>query len=52
MRILFTDEIPSPRDTIIVGLASVAGILERLLSLEEMQYVQGRIEQWCEQFSR
>ena len=44
MRILFTDEIPSPRDTIIVGLASVAGILERLLSPEEMQYVQGRIE--------
>lgn len=44
MRVLFTDEIPSPRDTIIVGLASVTGILEQLLSREEMQQLQERIE--------
>ena len=44
MRTLFTDEIPAPRDSIIVGLASVTGILERLLSLEEMQQLRERIE--------
>lgn len=44
MRVLFTDEIPSPRDAIIVGLASVTGILEQLLSLKEMQQLQPRIE--------
>ena len=44
MRTLFTDEIPAPRDSIIVGLASVTGILEQLLSPEEMQPLQERIE--------
>lgn len=43
MRVLFTDEIPHPRDVVIVGLASAAGILKRLLSQEELQLVQKRI---------
>ena len=44
MRALFTDEIPRPRDAIMVGLASATGILEHLLSPEEMQQLQARIE--------
>lgn len=44
MRVLFTDTIPDPRDIVIVGLASVAGLLAQWMSQEEWQNVQERIE--------
>ena len=44
MRILFSDDIPDPRDVVIICLADACGIFERLLSKEEQDQVRERIE--------
>ena len=44
MGILFSDDIPSPRDIVIVGLANACGVFERILSREERAQVRERIE--------
>ena len=44
MRALFHEEVPDPRDIVIVGLANACGVFERILSREERDQVGGRIE--------
>ena len=44
MRILFSDDIPDPRDVVIICLADACGIFERILSKEEQDEVRERIE--------
>ena len=44
MRALFHDEVPDPRDIVIVGLANACGVFERILSREEREQVRKRIE--------
>ena len=41
---LFSDEIPEPRDIIIIGLAAACGVFESILSREELAEVRERIE--------
>ena len=41
---LFSDEIPSPRDIIIIGLAAACGVFESILSREELAEVRERID--------
>jgi len=45
MEVLFSDEIPDPRDIVIVCLAEACGIFRELLSRRELEHVTGRIEQ-------
>ena len=45
--VLFSDEIPDVRDIVIISLSDACGILESLLSSQEMKGVAGRIEQVC-----
>ncbi len=45
MGVLFSDEIPDPRDVVIICLADVCGIFRELLSRQEMTQVTPRIEQ-------
>lgn len=44
MRILFSEDIPDPRDTMIICLADACGIIRRMLSAEEQDEVAGRLE--------
>ena len=44
MRVLFTDEIPSPRDIVIVSLLAAGGQFESVLSPSERAQVQDRID--------
>ena len=45
MGVLFSDEIPDPRDVMIICLADACGIFARLLSREELDRASERIEQ-------
>ncbi len=45
MGVLFSDEIPYPRDVVIIALAEACGIFERLLSKQELDSASERIEQ-------
>ena len=42
---LFSDEIPDPRDVVIICLADACGIFRRLLSRAELSRASERIEQ-------
>ena len=44
MRVLFTDEIPDPRDIVIICLADACGVFKNILSPSELSEVQERIE--------
>ncbi len=43
MGIIFTDDIPSPHDIVIITLANACGIFDRILSNAELAQVQARI---------
>lgn len=45
MAVLFSDEIPTPRDVVIICLADACGIFKGLLSRRELDNVSSRIEQ-------
>ncbi len=45
MALLFSDEIPDPRDIAIVGLAESCRLFERMFSRSEYERVRGRIEE-------
>ena len=45
MEVLFSDEIPDPRDVMLICLADACGILARLVSREELERASARIEQ-------
>ena len=45
MEVLFSNEIPDPRDVVIICLADACGIFRRLLSRQELNQVSARIEQ-------
>ena len=45
MEVLFSDEIPDPRDVVIICLADACGIFRRLLSRAELSRASERIEQ-------
>ena len=45
MSVLFSDEIPDPRDIVIVCLAEACGIFQALLSRRELAHASARIEQ-------
>ncbi|MCY4559567.1 MAG: cytochrome P450 [Chloroflexi bacterium] len=44
MRTLFSDDIPDPRDIVIISLAAACGVFESILSQDELAQVQGRID--------
>ena len=44
MRVLFSDEIPDPRDIAMIALADACGVFHSILSSEERSQVQGRID--------
>ena len=44
MRVLFTDEIPDPRDIVIICLADACDVFKNILSQSELSEVQDRIE--------
>lgn len=44
MRLLFSDDIPDPRDTVIVSLAAAGDVFRRNLSQEELAEVRERID--------
>ena len=45
MRTIFSEEIPDPRDVVIIGLAAACGVFQCILSREELADVQERIDQ-------
>ncbi len=45
MAVLFSDEIPDPRDIVIVCLAEACGLFRELLSRRELEHATARIEQ-------
>ncbi len=45
MGLLFSDDIPDPRDVTIICLAEACGLFGELLTKEELDKVSGRIEQ-------
>ena len=45
MGVLFSDEIPDPRDVVIIALADACGIFRELLSKRELEQATPRIEQ-------
>ena len=45
MEVLFSDEIPDPRDIVIICLADACGIFNELLSRREIERASDRIEQ-------
>ena len=45
MEVLFSEEIPDPRDIVIINLADACGIFRSILSGEELERVAPRIEQ-------
>ena len=47
MRALFSDDIPDPRDIVIISLASACGVFESILSRDELAQVQERIDLIC-----
>lgn len=47
MRTLFSDDIPDPRDIVIISLAAASGVFESILSQDELAQVQGRIDLIC-----
>ena len=44
MRVLFSEDIPDPRDTMLICLADACGIIKRVLSAEEQDEVADRLE--------
>ena len=44
MRLLFSDDIPDPRDIVIISLAAAGGVFQRLLSREELAEARERID--------
>ena len=44
MRLLFSDDIPDPRDIVIVSLAAASDVFSRILSREELAEAQSRID--------
>ena len=44
MTTLFSEDIPDPRDVVIIGLAAACGVFESILSREELTDVQERID--------
>ena len=44
MRALFSDDIPDPRDVVIISLASACGVFESILSPDELAPVRERID--------
>lgn len=47
MRTLFSDDIPDPRDIVIISLAAASRVFESILSQDELAQVQGRIDLIC-----
>ena len=47
MTALFTDEVPSPRDIMLISLVHACGIFDRLLTPGELAQVRGRIDLIC-----
>ncbi len=45
MEVLFSDEVPGPRDIVIICLVDACGILKELLSAREIAHVTPRVEQ-------
>jgi hypothetical protein len=45
MALLYTDEIPEPRDALLIGLLRATGLLDELLSRSERHRLAGRIDQ-------
>ena len=45
MGVLFSDEIPDPRDIVIICLTDACGVLKDLLSTRELKRATGRIKQ-------
>ena len=45
MEILFSDQIPSPRDVVIIGLAHACDLFGQILSARELAHVTSRIDQ-------
>ena len=45
MGVLFSDEIPDPRDVVIICLADACGIFKEILSRRELEQASARIEQ-------
>ena len=45
MGVLFSDEIPDPRDIVIIALADVCGLFRELLSKRELERAAARINQ-------
>ena len=45
MEVLFSDQIPAPRDVVIIALADACGIFRELLPKRELQQAADRIEQ-------
>ncbi len=45
MEVLFSDEVPGPRDVVIICMADACGILGELLSARELAHVAPRVEQ-------
>jgi hypothetical protein len=43
MSVIFDDEIPTPRDTLLLSLAEATGVLEDMLSTEEMRKASKRV---------
>ncbi|MCY4462769.1 MAG: cytochrome P450 [Albidovulum sp.] len=44
MKTLFSDDIPDPRDAMIIGLAAACGVFESILPRDELSEVQERID--------
>ena len=47
MAVLFSDEVPAPRDVMLIALVNACGIFTRLLSPAEMAEVRDRLELIC-----
>jgi Golgi phosphoprotein 3 len=45
LAVIFNDEIPSPRDTLLLSLADSSGVLDAILSADELRKASQRIEQ-------
>jgi UDP-N-acetyl-D-mannosaminuronate dehydrogenase len=45
MGVLFQDDIPDPRDSMLIGLCRAGGLFSLILSTQELDRVQPRIDQ-------
>lgn len=45
LEVLFSDQIPGPRDVVIIGLADTCDIFKELLSAKELAHARARIDQ-------